>query len=67
MTKNQVANKNAIDLEDNEEDSVCEECGSTDIVVDPTRGEVICQKCGIVALNRLVDTGPEWRAFNSVE
>jgi transcription initiation factor TFIIB len=45
----------------------CRECGSVDVVVDPIRGEKICQKCGVVLGERLIDIGPEWRAFNSEE
>ena len=45
----------------------CRECGSVDVVVDPIRGEKICQKCGVVLGERLIDVGPEWRAFTTDE
>jgi len=42
---------------------VCE-CGSTDIITDTSTGEQICTQCGTVLNDTLIDTGPEWRAFN---
>ncbi|MHA2053909.1 MAG: TFIIB-type zinc ribbon-containing protein, partial [Candidatus Hodarchaeales archaeon] len=53
--------------EDEEEIQECKNCGSTDIVADENRGELICEKCGYVLETRLIDEGPEWRAFNSEE
>ncbi|MHA1972196.1 MAG: transcription initiation factor IIB [Candidatus Hodarchaeales archaeon] len=44
----------------------CPECGSTDIVTDPTKGTSICASCGLV-LDTQMDMGPEWRAYNSSE
>lgn len=43
---------------------VCPECGSKKIQEDPLRGELICSKCGYVLSDRMIDTGPEWRAFD---
>ncbi|HLE97246.1 MAG TPA: transcription initiation factor IIB [Candidatus Thermoplasmatota archaeon] len=43
----------------------CPECGSQRIVQDFSRGEVHCSACGIVLEDRLVDTGPDWRAFTA--
>ena len=54
-------------LEDEEEILECKNCGSNDIVADENRGELICEKCGYVLETRLIDEGPEWRAFNSEE
>ncbi len=54
-------------VEDEEEILECKNCGSTDIVADGNRGELICEKCGYVLETRLIDEGPEWRAFNSEE
>jgi transcription initiation factor TFIIB len=42
---------------------VCPVCGSTEFIYDPTRGEIICAKCGYVIEENVVDEGPEWRAF----
>ncbi|MBD3188027.1 transcription initiation factor IIB [Candidatus Bathyarchaeota archaeon] len=45
----------------------CSECGSTHIFTDPSRGESICQECGMVIEEKNVDPGPDWRAFSPVE
>ncbi len=46
----------------------CPECGNdSNIVNDDTRGEIICGDCGIVINDKLIDQGPEWRAFNTME
>ncbi len=46
---------------------VCSACGSTEMFIDHTRGEVICSSCGLVHSDRSIDMGPEWRAFTSDE
>ena len=46
---------------------VCPECGSHNIVRDPTRGELICADCGLVLTDKLIDSGAEWRAFTQEE
>ncbi len=43
----------------------CPECGSTQLVRDYERGELICNNCGIVVDESYIDQGPEWRAFDS--
>jgi transcription initiation factor TFIIB len=43
----------------------CPECGSTRIVQDFARGEVACENCGIVLEDQIIDTGPDWRAFDA--
>ncbi len=43
----------------------CPECGSTRRFNDPGRGEVICGNCGLVLEDGLLETGPEWRAFDA--
>ncbi|HWG91732.1 MAG TPA: transcription initiation factor IIB [Candidatus Thermoplasmatota archaeon] len=43
----------------------CPECGSTRIQQDFERGEVHCGQCGIVIEDNLIDTGPDWRAFDA--
>jgi len=43
----------------------CSECGSTNIIEDPSRGELICRNCGLVVKEEMIDTGQEWRAFDS--
>jgi len=45
----------------------CQECGDTNIIIDNTTGERICQKCGIVQPATELSTNPEWRAFTPSE
>ncbi|NHV11617.1 MAG: transcription initiation factor IIB [Candidatus Verstraetearchaeota archaeon] len=43
---------------------VCPECGSTNLIRDEERAEITCLNCGLVISERMMDPGPEWRAFN---
>ncbi|MFQ5887555.1 MAG: transcription initiation factor IIB [Candidatus Hydrothermarchaeales archaeon] len=43
----------------------CTECDSRNISKDHVRAEIICNACGLVIDESIVDLGPEWRAFNS--
>ncbi|MEM5879355.1 MAG: transcription initiation factor IIB [Candidatus Aenigmatarchaeota archaeon] len=45
--------------------SRCPECGSPNLIEDPNRGEMICKDCGLVLKEEIIDTGQEWRAFDS--
>jgi len=45
----------------------CPECGSTNIIRSYDRGETTCMDCGLVIDERLIDQGPEWRAFTPEE
>jgi len=47
--------------------NLCPECGNTNLISDSTRGELICNVCGLVLSQKLIDSGPEWRAFSSEE
>jgi transcription initiation factor TFIIB len=47
--------------------NLCPECGQNNLVEDYEMGEIICQDCGLVILENLVDKGPEWRAFTREE
>ena len=47
-----------------ENQRVCDECGSTAIVTDSETGELVCTQCGAVLVETMIDTGPEWRAFD---
>jgi len=42
----------------------CPECGSTHFYQDPVRGELICERCGLVMEEEMVDTSQDWRAFD---
>ena len=48
-----------------EETDMCPECGSTRISRDYSRAELVCNDCGLVIDEDLIDYGPEWRAFDS--
>ncbi len=50
-----------------EDELICTECGSEDLVSDAERAEVVCDDCGLVVEEDQVDRGPEWRAFDSSE
>ncbi len=43
--------------------SVCPDCGSTKLSND--KSEIVCNECGLVVEHNIVDSGPEWRAFDS--
>jgi len=47
--------------------NLCPECGNTNLISDSARGELICNVCGLVLSQKLIDSGPEWRAFSSEE
>ena len=46
------------------EKTKCPECGSNNITYDPSRGEMVCSKCGLVIDSSMIDTTQEWRAFD---
>jgi len=41
----------------------CPECGTSLLIRDQERAEVVCTNCGFVIDTKLTDRGPEWRAF----
>jgi len=43
----------------------CPECGATKFIEDRSRAERYCVKCGFIMKESIVDTGQEWRAFDS--
>ncbi|MCC6013538.1 MAG: transcription initiation factor IIB [Candidatus Verstraetearchaeota archaeon] len=45
----------------------CPNCGSTSFVNNYERGEIVCTNCGLVVTEKVIDRGPEWRAFTSEE
>lgn len=47
-----------------EEYAPCPDCQSTQRIFDNQRAEVVCARCGLVLDENLIDSGPEWRAFD---
>ncbi|RLJ08395.1 MAG: transcription initiation factor IIB [Candidatus Aenigmatarchaeota archaeon] len=43
---------------------VCPVCGSSQISFDPIRGETVCERCGYVIKESMIDITQEWRAFD---
>jgi len=46
---------------------ICNVCNSGQTVTDPESGEVICRNCGLVLLDKTLESRPEWRAFTTEE
>jgi transcription initiation factor TFIIB len=42
----------------------CPECGSSNISYDHIRGESVCENCGAVVNESMIDLTQEWRAFD---
>src|SRR5207253_11182762 len=51
-------------IEEAEEVTRCPECNSGHLSFDYERGELICEGCGLVLNDQMIDQGPEWRAFD---
>ncbi|MFX0198043.1 MAG: transcription initiation factor IIB [Candidatus Hodarchaeota archaeon] len=45
----------------------CPECGNHRLILDEKTGDQICNVCGAVIRERMVDEGPEWRGFSPEE
>jgi len=43
----------------------CPECTGEHLVRDYERAEIVCNDCGLVLDDMIIDEGPEWRAFDS--
>src|SRR3989441_3179354 len=43
----------------------CAECRGDHLVRDYSRAEIVCEDCGLVLDDMIIDEGPEWRAFDS--
>lgn len=50
--------------EDTKHTATCPDCGSTRLIKDFNRAEIVCLDCGLVIKKDIVDRGPEWRAFD---
>ena len=42
----------------------CPECQGTKLSVDKKRGEIVCNSCGFVMDENMIDQGQEWREFS---
>jgi transcription initiation factor TFIIB len=49
------------------EKSFCPVCKSPRLIHDYERHEIICENCGLVVEERIIDRGPEWRVFDEEE
>ncbi len=45
----------------------CRKCGKGPLVMDSGSGELFCSSCGFVIVEKIVEEGPEWRAFSKEE
>src|SRR2546428_4205398 len=45
--------------------NTCPECSSERLVRDYERAEIVCESCGLVLDDFIIDEGPDWRAFDS--
>jgi len=45
----------------------CPECGDDNLIEDFDLGEIVCQNCGLVISENVLNRGPEWRAFTREE
>jgi len=45
----------------------CPECETGSVILDDVHGELVCQECGFILRNRLIDPGAEWSAFTHEE
>lgn len=43
----------------------CPECNSPHLSHDYQKAEIVCQACGLVLEESIIDQGPEWRAFDA--
>jgi transcription initiation factor TFIIB len=50
---------------------ICSTCnnnnGGQRLVTDPESGETICSNCGIVILDNVQESRPEWRSFTTTD
>jgi transcription initiation factor TFIIB len=51
-------------MEGVEKQNKCPGCGGTKLVRDYERAELVCASCGLVIYDKIMDVGPEWRAFD---
>ena len=42
----------------------CPECGSTHLIYDSEKSEIVCANCGLVIEENIADLKKEWRSFD---
>jgi len=50
-----------------DEEQRCPECSGEHLVRDYSRGELVCDTCGLVISESQIDPGPEWAAYSPEE
>ncbi|MBN1215242.1 MAG: transcription initiation factor IIB [Candidatus Lokiarchaeota archaeon] len=50
-----------------ENSNLCPECRNQNLIVDIFRAEMVCNVCGLVISQKMIDSGPDWRAFSTEE
>ncbi len=55
------------DSSEPQERFACPECDSTDFSSNEGRGELVCNTCGLVIEESMIDESQEWRAFSAEE
>ncbi|CDW73110.1 transcription initiation factor iib [Stylonychia lemnae] len=43
----------------------CDECKKAELVTNHVEGTIVCQNCGLVQQQRIIDDSSEWRTFSS--
>ncbi|KXB02509.1 transcription initiation factor IIB [candidate division MSBL1 archaeon SCGC-AAA261F17] len=64
MPKPKSKTKDESDSKAEEKWAKCPSCGGTAIVRDYQRGSLVCENCGMILKDDVMDRGPEWRAFD---
>ena len=41
----------------------CPECGGCQFITDDAVGETVCNSCGLIVHDNMLDKTPEWRAY----
>ncbi len=45
----------------------CPQCSASNLITDENMGEVVCDKCGLVVVEEILNQHPEWRGFTLEE
>ena len=64
-TSSKAANRDSVQESRFTEKIVCPECSSHRIAFDNERAEMVCINCGFILNSKIIDMGPERRAFTN--